>query len=59
MSPDVLDKIFIPGFSYKKHKEGGGYGLTGVKSFIEKYGEIYVDSEVGKGTTFIIKIELK
>lgn len=49
--------VFNPGFTTKKR--GWGLGLTLVKRIIEEYhdGKIYVkESEVGKGTTFVIEI---
>lgn len=51
-----LDKIFDPFFSTKK--KGTGLGLAIVKSIIEAHGgEIDVESEVGKGTKFIVSLE--
>ncbi len=58
---DSLSKIFEPfrqaseGFDRKY--EGTGLGLTISKKFLEKMkGQIFVDSEVGKGTKFIVKV---
>jgi two-component system, NtrC family, sensor histidine kinase HydH len=50
-----LDKIFDPFFSTKK--KGTGLGLAIVKSIIEGHGgEIEVESDSGKGTRFIIRL---
>ncbi|MFH0754474.1 MAG: HAMP domain-containing sensor histidine kinase, partial [Candidatus Omnitrophota bacterium] len=55
--PEVLPKIFDYGFT-TKGSEGEGKGLHNVKMIIEKEhkGSIEVQSEVGKGSTFIIKL---
>lgn len=48
---DVIDKIFEPFFSTKKY--GFGMGLPLVKQIVSEHlGEIKVESELGKGTTF-------
>jgi len=52
-----LDKIFDPFFSTKK--KGTGLGLAIVKSIIEAHdGEIEVESEVHKGTKFIVSLNI-
>jgi len=52
---ESVDKIFTPYFSSKKH--GTGLGLQVVKRVVEKSrGEIRVQSEVGKGTTFKVSL---
>lgn len=57
--PEVLPRIFDYGFS-TKGSEGEGKGLFNVKTIIEGQhkGKITVESEVGKGTTFIIKLPI-
>jgi len=55
---ELLPKIFEPGFSTKPH--GTGLGLTVVKRVVDIYGgQISVDSKVGVGTTFIIRLPRK
>jgi len=55
--PEILPKIFDFGFT-TKGAQGEGKGLYNVKTIIEDQhqGKIEVRSEVGKGTTFTIKI---
>ena len=55
---ELLSKIFDPGFTTKPH--GTGLGLTVVKRVVDLYGgQISVDSKIGKGTTFTIKLPRK
>lgn len=52
-----LDKIFSAGFTTKSSGIGTGLGLAICTKIIEKHkGEITVNSEVGKGSEFIITI---
>ncbi|MFQ5639570.1 MAG: ATP-binding protein [bacterium] len=54
---DVRDKIFEPYFSTKK--SGVGLGLAIVKRIVQEHGgKILLQSEEGKGTTFIIELPL-
>jgi signal transduction histidine kinase len=56
----VLPHIFDPFFTTKEGKRGYGLGLFIVYNLIQNHGgSIEVESEVGKGTTFIIKIPEK
>jgi signal transduction histidine kinase len=57
---EVIDQIFDPFFSSKKHKKGYGLGLFIVHNIVEEHGgSITVDSQPGRGTTFLIKLPLK
>ncbi len=66
ISPDILPKIWIQGFSTKIKKDdtmgaaGQGQGLWVSKHMIESIhkGTITCESEIGKGTTFIIRLPL-
>lgn len=57
---DILPKIFDPFFTTKDIGMGSGLGLFIVHEIIEEHdGCIAVDSEAGKGTTFLIRLPLK
>ncbi len=57
ISPEVLDKIFEFSSDRKKMVKGTGLGLVLCKDLIEmNNGSITVESEIGKGTAFTIKI---
>ena len=61
MSSSVKDKIFDKFFRETKGNihdvKGHGLGLSYVKKIVDLHdGMIYVDSKLGKGTTFLIKL---
>ncbi|MCI0552619.1 MAG: ATP-binding protein, partial [Anaerolineae bacterium] len=60
---DQLDKIFDRFYqvdaSHTREHEGTGIGLALTKELVElHHGEILVESEVGRGTTFIVRLPL-
>lgn len=60
IQPELLPKIFDPFFTTKDVGKGSGLGLFIVYEIIEENdGCIAVDSEIGKGTTFFIKLPMK
>ncbi len=55
-----IHKIFDPFFTTKAPGKGTGLGLSICHGIIEKLGgKIFVESEVGKGTTFTVRLPLE
>lgn len=53
--PENLQKIFDPFFTTKTNGMGTGLGLYNVRTILRKYhGDLKIESEVGKGTTFFL-----
>lgn len=58
--PDVLPKIFDPFFTTKDVGKGSGLGLFIVQEIIKEHGGcIGANSEIGKGTTFLIRLPIQ
>lgn len=57
--PEILDKIFEPFFTTKDADKGTGLGLSITHDIVKRHGgTIGVQSEVGRGTVFTIKLPL-
>ncbi|HEY9593482.1 MAG TPA: [Fe-Fe] hydrogenase large subunit C-terminal domain-containing protein [Spirochaetia bacterium] len=59
MSPEVVRDIFTPFYTTKQLGKGTGMGLSIVYGVVKMHaGDISVDSEPGKGTTFLVRIPI-
>jgi len=60
MDRDVLNKIFVPFFTTKDVGHGTGLGLPVVHGIVTGHGgSINVDSKIGRGTSFEIRLPVK
>lgn len=60
VDPENIQKLFEPFFTTKPVGEGTGLGLSLSYSIIQNHlGDLSVDSELGKGTCFTIKLPLE
>lgn len=59
MSPQVREHIFESFYSTKSQGKGNGLGMSISKDIIERHkGEISIETEIGKGTTFAIALPI-
>lgn len=60
IAPEHLSKLFTPFFTTKPVGHGTGLGLSVSYGIVQKHnGTIEAQSEVGKGTTFIIRLPIE
>ena len=60
ISKENLGKIFDPFFTTKEVGQGTGLGLSMAYGIIQNHGgSIEVESQIGQGTTFIVKLPVK
>jgi two-component system NtrC family sensor kinase len=59
IAPEILPRMFEPFLTTKESGHGVGLGLAVSRSIIERHsGKIDVQSEIGKGTTFVVRLPL-
>ena len=57
MPPEVVKDIFTPFYTTKQLGKGTGMGLSIVYGVVKMHaGDITVDSDPGKGTSFLVRI---
>jgi len=60
IAPEDFEKLFEPFFTTKRHGKGTGLGLSISYGIVKKHGgRIEVESQVGKGSTFSVKLPVK
>lgn len=59
IAPELRERIFDAFFTTKAAGEGTGLGLDIVRKIVDKHGgRIFVDSEVGRGSTFTVSLPI-
>jgi signal transduction histidine kinase len=59
IAPEHLARIYDPFYSTKEEGKGTGLGLAVVYGIVKAHGgQIDVETEVGRGTTFVVALPL-
>ena len=60
IAPELLERIFEPGFTTREFGSGSGTGLTVVRQITEEMfgGTVEVDSAIRRGTTFTVTLPI-
>ena len=59
IKPENMTRIFEPFFSTKRIGAGSGLGLSICRNIINEFGgDIQVESELGKGTRFVVRLPI-
>ena len=59
IAPEVLEHVFEPFFTTKKLGQGTGLGLAMVYGIVQRAGgRVVIETEVGRGTTFLVYLPL-
>jgi signal transduction histidine kinase len=57
ISSETLPQIFDPFFTTKEPDKGTGLGLSVLHGIVKSHGgEVLLESEIGEGTTFIVRL---
>ena len=60
IAADHLPHVFVPFFTTRRERQGTGLGLSIVKNVLEGHdGSVRVESELGRGTRFIIDLPIR
>ena len=60
MPPEVIERIFEPFYTTKEVGKGTGLGLSVTSQLVEQHGgKLSVESTLGQGTTFLVRLPLE